>query len=118
MITTYNGVSSKLLDMLANRKATNLDDKAYQVARQEIEECSWCKSRKYKYEGHNFKECCKLKAHKQKKTDRKNAAQIAHSSATAESEHQIYDTAFAAQFQTSSSHPEWIFDTGASAHMT
>lgn len=104
--------------MSANRKVPSIDSKAYQVAIQETKECSWCKSRKYKHEGHDYSECRKLKAHQKKKTDRKNAAKIAHLSATAEPENQMCDTAFAAEFQISSSHPKWISDTGASAHMT
>ncbi|KAI0993196.1 hypothetical protein K3495_g14988, partial [Podosphaera aphanis] len=117
-IISFDGVSAKLMDISANRKTPNVDGKAYSSTKQEVKECSWCKSRKYKYEGHLFTECRKLKAHQQKKKDKKSAAKIAQSSTTAEQETEIFDTAFVADSSTHSSYARWIFDTGASAHMT
>ncbi|KAI1005585.1 hypothetical protein K3495_g2633, partial [Podosphaera aphanis] len=68
------------------------------------------------YEGHLYTECRKLKAHQQKRKEKKNSAKTAQSTSDDHTEH--CDTAFLAKFSSNSSCPNWIFDTGASAHMT
>ncbi|KAI0997944.1 hypothetical protein K3495_g10247 [Podosphaera aphanis] len=105
------------MDISANRKTPNVDEKAYSSTKQDVKECSWCKIRKFKYEEHLFTECRKLKAYQQKKKDKKNAAKTAQSSAI-DKHSDLCDTAFMARPYTQSLCPSWIFDTGASAHMT
>ncbi|KAI0993867.1 hypothetical protein K3495_g14317 [Podosphaera aphanis] len=104
--------------MSENRQNKVPDDKAYNVAKPDEKECSFCRARKYKYHGHLFSECRKLKAHKQKKKEKQSNAKVAQEAASNDknsSDEEIIDTAFVAKDLSSSA---WIFDTGASAHMT
>ncbi|KAI0992830.1 hypothetical protein K3495_g15354, partial [Podosphaera aphanis] len=115
-VINYEGVSAKLLDVSANRTEPSADNKAYSAENHSVKECSWCKSLKYKYEGNLYTECRILKAHQQKRKEKKNSAKTAQSTSDDHTEH--CDTAFLAKFSSNSSCPNWIFDTGASAHMT
>ena len=116
-LISYHDVSAKLLDMSENRQNKTADDKAYNATRPDEKECSFCKARKYRYKGHLFTDCKKLKAHKQKKKEKQSNAKIAQESGSkAKSiDDEIVDTAFVVDNFSSS---YWIFDTGASAHMT
>ncbi|KHJ33812.1 hypothetical protein EV44_g3241 [Erysiphe necator] len=80
-LVSYGDVSAKLLDVSVNRKSSSTDDKAYNANKLEKKECSWCKARKYRFEGHLDTEYRKLKASQQKKKENKvaNAAQASKS---------------------------------------
>ncbi|KAI1007394.1 hypothetical protein K3495_g826 [Podosphaera aphanis] len=73
-LAKYHDIKPKLLDLSADRNIGGNDDKVYYAPAQEPVECSWCKVKKLNYRGHSYKECFKLKKHKeqQKEAKKKN----------------------------------------------
>ncbi|KAI1004075.1 hypothetical protein K3495_g4137 [Podosphaera aphanis] len=70
--------------------------------------------------GHLYTECRKLKASQQKKKEKKaaNAAQASKFHDDSDSIRNFHNTSFMAVKIPSPTSQDWIFDTGASAHMT
>lgn len=60
----YNDFSAKLLDKSKSRQKKTPDDNAYNVLKPDEKECSFCKARKFRYQGHLFSKYRKLKVHK------------------------------------------------------
>lgn len=90
-----------------------------------IQECTWCKSRDLSFNGHEYQDSCRLKRHQEKQKSKSAKAKVANDSDTAD---QI-DRAFIAVDQAavdyafststnSNTHSVWVFDTGATKHMS
>ena len=128
---TYDDVCNRLLDI--NLRKDNTESNAFCTKHNRRntlgnkKECSWCKSKGSNHIGHTWQECFKLKKHKEsrnsgrKERDAANKAQDMvedgpnHTAFTA-----ILDTwkARKANLNRNSNNKTWIFDTGATRHMS
>ena len=80
---TYEDIRVKLLDLSANRTVTGNSKMAYRVQKSgdtgnspktigsEEKDCTWCRKRKMRSQGHTWNECRKLKAHNAKQKEEK-----------------------------------------------
>ena len=108
-------IRAKLLDLSANRTVTGNSKTAYRVQKpggtgnlpktmgnaNEEKDCTWCRKRKMRSQGHTWNECRKLKAHNAKQKEEKGKEEKAQQvSQTKPEEPSTYATAF----QTTSSH--------------
>jgi len=92
---TYEDVRAKLLDISANKSVATAGNSktAYRVQRSgeasrpkspEEKDCTWCRKRKMRSQGHTWNECRKLKAHNTKQREEK-AQQVLHETRTEDS---------------------------------
>ncbi|KAI1001629.1 hypothetical protein K3495_g6574 [Podosphaera aphanis] len=129
-LTSYDDVSVKLMDMSISREITITDDNRALVTHDANQSnpsdliCTYCKARDRQYTGHTYKTCNFLHERHLKKKEMKNSAKLAKqlhdNNVTFEKDRELYrpDTSFVANFQSKSKNTGWVFDTGASAHMT
>jgi len=138
---TYDEVCDKLTDLDTRKDdrnpSGNTVNKAYLSfdSDKSKKECTWCKARKMKFLGHTFHECWKLKKYKENQKAKKNTNSTTSTAnpASDEAHHTAYTVKMATKSDptdmitdTASRHnhiPEigkhrWIFDTGATKHMT
>jgi len=124
---TFEDVHSRLLDLSANHSSGSGREKAYRVEKSGSggkgpKECTWCAKRGHYAKGHTWQECNKLKASKKNESDKsanlhgekaRMASQPSEDSST-------MATAFmvSANLTPSTASSVWIFDTGATSHMT
>jgi len=107
---TYNDIYQRLMDLASTSNQGSLDNTAYKVKMDKPpKECSWCQKQGYFYKGHVWKNCRKLKAFKEKEKKKDDKGNLATTSEA---------TAFLANVTPSSCHHNWVFDTGATTHMT
>ena len=100
------------MDLASTSTQVSQDNTAYKVkAEKPSKEYSWCQKQGYFYKGHVWKNCRKLKAFKEKQKKKEDKGNLA-TTLTTEA------TAFIANLSTSNYQNNWVFDTGATAHMT
>ncbi|KAI0993108.1 hypothetical protein K3495_g15076, partial [Podosphaera aphanis] len=125
---TFADVNKRLLDIQSSRSLTYGDSKAYSVKdkpfhneKKKEKECTWCKARNKKYQGHQHSECRQLKAFKESEKHKKGKekAHAVKPNFSDKSSVQSLDFAEEKAFVSRSliSHP-WILDSGTSAHMS
>lgn len=115
-LTSFEDVQSRLLDLTGSTTNYSIDNTAYKSTEKDEKECSWCKSKKMKYQGHLYTSCQKLKKHQEKKNQRRIPKPTEIAGAAAH-ESEFSDHALISNSSTVTS-TKWIFDTGASTHMT
>ena len=115
-LTSFEDVQSRLLDLTGSTTDIPKDNTAYKSTELGVKECSWCKSKKMKYQGHLYTDCQKLKKHRDKKNQRRKL-KLNEIAGAAAHESEFSDHALVSNSSTVTS-TKWIFDTGASAHMT
>ncbi|KAI0998486.1 hypothetical protein K3495_g9710 [Podosphaera aphanis] len=116
----YQDIQPKLLDLSVDRNVGEIDNKAYRASGQEIPEFSWCKAKIFNYKGHTYRNCFKLKKHKEQQKEakkKKNAPQNENAKRVSATDDELSDRALMANSSSSTS-KEWILDTGATSHMT
>ena len=95
------------MDLASTSSQTTLENTAYKSQPERpLLECSWCQKQGHYSKGHIWKTCRRLKAFKEKKKPEKG-----NSATTSEA------TAFLAHLKPSV-YRYWVFDTGATAHLT
>ena len=98
------------MDLASTSNQGSLDNTAYKVKMDKPpKECSWCQKQGYFYKGHVWKNCRKLKAFKEKEKKKDDKGNLATTSEA---------TAFLANMTPSNCHYNWVFNTGATTHMT
>jgi transposase InsO family protein len=131
---TYDQVYQKLMNLSTSDKHD--EDKAYKAtekkrksnysADRDTKECTYCKKHypNSKSIGHTWNECHKLKADKEKKSDKGKEKVDETAKITTEASSSSLETvglhSSADSFPTSSTPPStrWVLDTAASSHMT
>ena len=77
---TYEDVRAKLLDLSVNKAIAGNSKTAYRIQKSsdslktigtEEKDCTWCRKRKMRSQGHTWNECRKLKAHNTKQREEK-----------------------------------------------
>ena len=122
---TYEDVRA-ILDPSANKATAGNSKTTYRIqkssdlpktAGNEEKDCTWCRKRKMRSQGHTWNECRKLKARNARKKEER-AQQI--SQQTRPEEFSTYITAFHVSTTQASKHKptRWIFGTRAPTHTT